>query len=155
MKPKINQISPENKEFDLKKVFPCIFIFIIGIMFILPGQGYTTASEEPKNKDIETLKDPENSILHTPFVTKEPVKDTVPLSVITANELKTKLEVVEEKLDHLSDTMRFYHYGFIFLIIFALVGLGLLILLIIILKNDLGKIIYRDRKRDSIKVKTY
>lgn len=135
---------------------PGIFIFFISIMFVLPGQGYAASDQEPKNKDVKTLKDPENSILHTPFVTKEPVKDTTPLSVITANELKKKLEVVEEKLDHLSDTMRFYHYGFIFLIIFALVGLGLLILLIIILKNDLRKIIYKDKNknRDS-KVREY
>lgn len=136
------------------KLFPCIFILIINIMFVLPGQGYAAASEESKDKDVKTLKDPANSILHTPFVTKEPVKDTTPLSVITANELKKKLEVVEEKLDHLSDTMKFYHYGFIFLIIFALVGLGLLILLIVILKNDLRKIIYKNRNRDS-KVREY
>lgn len=136
------------------KLFPCIFIFIIGIMFVLPGQGNAASNKDSKSKDIKTLKDPENSILHTPFVTKEPVKDTAPLSVITANELKTKLEVVEEKLDHLSDTMRFYHYGFIFLIIFALVGLGLLILLIIILKNDLRKIIYKDKNR-HLKVREY
>jgi hypothetical protein len=136
------------------KLFPCIFILIISIMFVLPGQGYAASDQETKNKDIKTLKDPENSILHTPFVTKEPVKDTTPLSVITANELKTKLEVVEKKLDHLSDTMKFYHYGFIVLIIFALVGLGLLILLIILLKNDLKKIIYKKKiaiqKQESI-----
>lgn len=138
------------------KLFPCIFILIINIMFVLPGQGNAASNKDSKNKDVKTLKDPENSILHTPFVTKEPVKDTTPLSVITANELKKKLEVVEEKLDHLSDTMKFYHYGFIFLIIFALVGLGLLILLIIILKNDLRKIIYKDKNknRDS-KVREY
>ena len=123
MKPKINQRSRDNKGFKLEKVFFCIFIFIIGIIFVLPMQGNATSKKDTKSKDIKTLKDPENSILHTPFVTKEPAKDTTPLSVITANELKTKLEVVEEKLDHLSDTMRFYHYGFIFLIIIALVGL--------------------------------
>jgi hypothetical protein len=147
MKPKINHISPDSKGFNLGKVFLCIFIFIIGIMFVLPMHGNADSKKDTKSKNIKTLKDPENSILHTPFVTKEQDKDTTPLSVITANELKTKLEVVEEKLDHLSDTMRFYHYGFIFLIIFALVGLGLLILLIIILKNDPRKIIYKDKKR--------
>ena len=154
MKPKINHISPDNKGYNPEIVFFCIFIFIIGIMFVLPMQGYAVSKQDSKNKDVKTLKDPDNSILHTPFVTKEPVKETTPLSVITVNELKTKLEVVEEKLDHLSDTMRFYHYGFIFLIIFALVGLGLLILLIIILKNDLRKIIYKDKNRDS-KVREY
>ena len=152
MKPKRNQSSPGNEAVNLEKVFPGIFIFIIGIMFVLPMQGYADSNKDIKSKDIKTLKDPENSILRTPFVTKEPVKDTTPLSVITANELKTKLEVVEEKLDHLSDTIRFYHYGFIVLIIFALVGLGLSILSIIILKNDLRKIIYKDKSR-ALKVR--
>lgn len=154
MKLKINHINPDNQVFNLERIFSYIFIFIIGIMFVLTMQGYAASNKDSKKKDIKTLKDPENSILHTPFVTKEPVKEPPPLSVITATELKTKLEVVEEKLDHLSDTMRFYHWGFIFLIIFALVGLGLMILLIIILKNDLRKIIYKDKNRDS-KVREY
>lgn len=107
-----------------------------------PGKPGANDQKPKSAKGIKTMKDPENSILRTPLVTKKKVKDTRGLSVISASELKNKLEVVEEKLNYLSDTVRFYHYGFIFLIISAFVGLGLLILLIFILRNDLRKLMY-------------
>lgn len=77
-----------------------------------------------------------SSFMSEGFVSDRIAKSAENLSVITVAELKTKLDVVEKKLNYLSDTLHFYQIGFIVLIICAFLGLGLMALFIIYWRKD-------------------
>ena len=61
------------------------------------------------------------------------------MSVITANQLRTGMDLLEKQVAYLSGTVRFYNYAFVFTIIILFVLVGLMVLFGLLLRRQTKK----------------
>jgi uncharacterized membrane-anchored protein YhcB (DUF1043 family) len=61
------------------------------------------------------------------------------MSVITANQLSTGMDLLEKQVAYLSGTVRFYNYAFVFTIIILFVLVGLMVLFGLLLRRQTKK----------------
>ena len=57
------------------------------------------------------------------------------ISVITAGDLKTGMDLLEKRVGYLTGTVTFYRYAFVFLIIAVFVLMGFMVLFVVLLKR--------------------
>jgi len=110
-----------------------------------PPSGVSTRDERQgvKKKDREATTSPpvvekkiSTSFPAENFTTDTDQKKVKEAPVTTVEALKTRLSLMEKRIDNLTGSAGFYRYAFIFLVIIAFILAGFMVLLILILRGQ-------------------
>lgn len=109
-------------------------------------QGAKKKDQEVKNPPPITEKKIISSFPAENFTTDADQKKVKKPPVTTVEALKTRIDLMEQRIAHLTGSVGFYRYAFIFLVIIAFILAGLMVLLILVLRGQGRKLSHLEQR---------